>query len=265
MKKLLTEAQIRKMMRFANIHKFSDNFLKESPELDSVQEEMEEEEMVMDDEEVMDDEVAVADEEEIAEVPETAEVDVMELVDAIASAITSVTNVPISTAGGTEEVEVDSEEVMDVEDVEDVDVDAEEEVEVDMMEGGADLNDGTEDAPGDKVKTSYGHAKKMEETEELEETGAKRDGESKGDKGKDKKDPEDRDYSGHGMRQGDKSDTDPGDEDDTWRKGGKSKSHPGRLNREGQEFDGIEVLDDEAIVNEVTRRVAARLMAMKKQ
>ena len=50
MKKLLTEAQIRKMMRFANIHKFSDNFLKESPELDPVQEEMEEDEMAMDDE-----------------------------------------------------------------------------------------------------------------------------------------------------------------------------------------------------------------------
>ena len=67
------------------------------------------------------------------------------------------------------------------------------------------------------------------------------DGESKGDKGKDKEDPKDRDYSGHGMRKGDESDTHKGEKDDTTKKGEKLKhSGKGRGEKKG----------DEAYINE---------------
>ena len=94
----------------------------------------------------------------------------------------------------------------------------------------------TEDPKG-KFQTSYGHEVK----EELEETGAKRTGASKGDKGKDKEDPKDRDYSGHGERKGDKSDTHPGEKDDTTKKDDELKhSGKGRGEKKG----------DKAYVNE---------------
>ncbi len=67
----------------------------------------------------------------------------------------------------------------------------------------------------------------LEESAELTETGAKDTGASKGDKGKDKEDPKDRDYSGHGMRKGDESDTHPGEKDDTTKKGDELK-HGGK-------------------------------------
>ena len=125
-----------------------------------------------------------------------------------------------------DEVEIDSDEMADEEEVEVADVD--------MADDGMDMD------------------VEVEDEEMLDETGAKRDGESTEDKGKDKEDPEDRDYSGHGMRKHDKSDTDPGDEDDTWRKGKKSKTHSG-LNKEG-----TEATDD--LVEAVTKRVAARIL-----
>lgn len=44
-----------------------------------------------------------------------------------------------------------------------------------------------------------------------------------------------KDYEGpSGGNKDDKSKTDKGDKDYTWRKGGKSKSHPGKLNKEGR-------------------------------
>ena len=49
----------------------------------------------------------------------------------------------------------------------------------------------------------------------------------------------DTDYSGHGERKDDESDTDPGDKDHTWRKGGESKSHPGKLNKESQQLNEL--------------------------
>ncbi len=122
-------------------------------------------------------------------------------------------------------------------DASDMDVEDEEEVEV------ADVDMGDEAGMEMDVEV---------EDEMLDETGAKRDGESAGDKGKDKEDPEDRDYSGHGMRKHDKSDTDPGDEDDTWRKGKKSKTHAG-LNKEGTEAT-------DELVEQITKRVAARIL-----
>ena len=41
-------------------------------------------------------------------------------------------------------------------------------------------------------------------------------------------------------KKGDESDTDPGAKDDTWRKGEKSKTHPGRLNKENLNEDSGE-------------------------
>ena len=81
-----------------------------------------------------------------------------------------------------------------------------------------------------------------EEVEEIEEDkkGGKdwhATGKSKGQRGAH---DEDTDYSGHGMRTGDESDTDPGDKDDTWRKGEQSKTHPGRLNKENLNEDSGE-------------------------
>ena len=105
------------------------------------------------------------------------------------------------------------------------------------MEEAADKNDGLENPSDEPEHTSYGHMK--EET--LEETGAEKTGASKGDKGKDKEDPKDRDYSGHGMRKGDESDTHPGEKDDTTKKDDELKhSGKGRGEKKG----------DKAYVNE---------------
>ena len=84
-------------------------------------------------------------------------------------------------------------------------------------------------------------------------------GERAGDEGAgDKKG--DTDYSGHGMRAGDKSDTHPGEEDDTTKKGEKKKtSGRGRGEKKG----------DEAYVNEIIeiddRMIAAEIKRMRKQ
>lgn len=55
-----------------------------------------------------------------------------------------------------------------------------------------------------------------------------------------------KDYEGpEGGNKDDKSKTKPGDKDYTWRKGGKSKSHPGKLNKEGVDDDGADVVEEE--------------------
>ena len=75
----------------------------------------------------------------------------------------------------------------------------------------------------------------------IKETGAKDDGESKGDKGKDKDDPKARDYTDGGDRKGDESRTHKGEKDYTTKKGDKLKtSGKGRGEKKG----------DEAYVNE---------------
>lgn len=86
----------------------------------------------------------------------------------------------------------------------------------------------------------------MYEDEMLEETGAKDTGASKGDKGKDKEDPKDRDYVDGGMRKGDESKTHKGEKEDTTKKGEKLKhSGKGRGEKKG----------DEAFVNESSNLV----------
>ena len=82
-------------------------------------------------------------------------------------------------------------------------------------------------------------------------------------------DPGATDFSGKGMRKGDKSDTDPGREDDTWRKGKKSKTHKG-LNKEnlmredsgeeeGHHYDDNRMSDDDHI-----KAIEHHLEALKK-
>ena len=106
--------------------------------------------------------------------------------------------------------------------------------EFDEFNEGADKNTGMSGVDGDDDDDTYmGH--------ELQETGAKDDGESAGDKGKDKEDPDDRDYSGHGERKGDESDTHKGEKDDTTKKGDELKhSGKGRGEKKG----------DKAYINE---------------
>lgn len=96
---------------------------------------------------------------------------------------------------------------------------------------GADKNTGMSGVDGDDKDDTYmGHFK---EEDELQETGAKDTGASKGDKGKDKDDPEARDYTDGGDRKGDESKTHKGEKDyvkegDTGAsKGDDSKTHPG--------------------------------------
>ena len=133
-----------------------------------------------------------------------------------------------------DEVEIDSDEMADEEEVEVADVDMGDDAGMEM-----DVE--------------------VEDEEMLDETGAKRDGESKGDKGKDKEDPEDRDYSGHGMRKHDKSDTKPGEEDFTTKKGMKKKTGPGDAYEDDKKKnESTEANDD--LVEAVTKRVAARIL-----
>ena len=101
----------------------------------------------------------------------------------------------------------------------------------------------------------------VEDEEMIAETGAKRDGESAEDKGKDKEDPEDRDYSGHGMRKRDKSDTHPGEEDFTTKKGMKKKTGPGDAYEDEDDKKKNESTEaTDALVEQITKRVAARIL-----
>jgi len=131
---------------------------------------------------------------------------------------------------------------------------------LDAINEKADKNDGLEP---DGEDTSYGHMKE----EELQETGAKDDGESEGDKGKDKDDPEAKDYTDGGDRKGDESATDPGDEDDTWRKGKKSKTHKGlnkeNLNEESGEDEAWHQWKNEHADDDHIREMEHHLRALK--
>jgi hypothetical protein len=95
-----------------------------------------------------------------------------------------------------------------------------------------------EDKETKALKTRGALEEEAEEVKEAKKGGKDwhATGQKSGQKGaKDK----DTDYSGRGMRKDDESDTDPGDEDDTWRKGKKSKTHKG-LNKENLNEDSGE-------------------------
>jgi len=98
------------------------------------------------------------------------------------------------------------------------------------------------------------------EDDMLAETGAKDDGESKGDKGKDKDDPSARDYEDGGDRKGDESKTHKGEKDYTTKKGDKLKHNEpgGRGEKKGDKAYVNEATDE--LVEAVTKRVAARIL-----
>ena len=132
--------------------------------------------------------------------------------------------------------------------------------EFDEFNEGADKNTGMSGVEGDDKDDTYmGHVK---EEEELQETGAKDTGASKGDKGKDKDDPEARDYTDGGDRKGDESKTHKGEKDDTTKKGdelktsgkgrGEKKGDKAYVNEdsgaeEGHHYDDNRMSDDEHI------------------
>lgn len=138
-----------------------------------------------------------------------------------------------------DEVEIDASEM---DDDSEHDEHEEENAEHDM-EHAADLEDDAEEDMGD-----------------IMETGAKRDGESKGDKGKDKDDPSARDYEHGGDRKGDESKTHKGEKDYTTKKGDELKDDEpgGRGEKKGDKAYVNEATDD--LVEAVTKRVAARIL-----
>jgi hypothetical protein len=224
---LINERVIRRWGKLANMPALTENFI------DTLSED-----------EALDDEMAAAEDEVEAgeaevEAGEEAEASVEEqeavekIVQAVVDAISTETGVEIEVEGG-----------------------ADDEGAMDDMDAGMDASDALDDdADMDMDDADAAAMRDPYNRRDITETGAKRDGESAGDKGKDKEDPEDRDYSGKGMRKGDESDTDKGDEDFTWRKGKKSKTHSGV-----DETLNLEVIDDEALTEAVLARVVERLL-----
>ena len=95
---------------------------------------------------------------------------------------------------------------------------------------------------------------------DITETGAKRTGASKGDKGKDKDDPEAKDYTDGGDRKGDESKTHKGEKDYTTKKGDKLKhSGKGRGEKKGDEAyvneaDDAEITEEEDAIDEMAAK-----------
>ena len=77
--------------------------------------------------------------------------------------------------------------------------------------------------------------KAFQKVEVLVETGKKKTGASKGDKGKDKDDPEAKDYEDKGDREGDESETKPGEKDYEEDSDGKSKKKKKKDKKETEE------------------------------
>ena len=212
---LLNERVIRRWGKLANMPALTENWLEEQDALE-------------DEEAAAEDEVAAGEAEmeagEAAEASVGEEEAVERIVNAVVDAIADETGVDI-------EVEADGDEAA-----------------MDDMDAGMDASDDMDDAADDEMDASMRDEDPAMRNKtaaynrrDITETGAKRDGESKGDKGKDKEDPEDRDYSGKGMRKGDKS-----------------KTHAGV-----DETLELEVIDDEALTEAVLKRVVERLLRRK--
>jgi hypothetical protein len=211
-KTLVNENVIRRWGTLANISPITENWLAEQDE------------EAEDVEAAAEDEVAAGEAEmeagEEAEASEGEMEAVQGIVQAVVDAISQETGVDIE--------------------VEDDDA-AGDEAAMDDMDAGMDASDELDDAADDEMDDADAAMRDPYSRKDITETGAKRDGESKGDKGKDKEDPEDRDYSGKGMRKGDKS-----------------KTHAGV-----DETLEIDVVDDEALTEAVLKRVVERLLKRK--
>jgi len=237
---ILTENVVRRWGKLANMKTLTENFI---DQLAEEEEEMEVElsaddaEVEVEDEMEMDGEAEVEVEAEVS----LSEPEVAMIVQGIADKLGELTGA---------EIEVETSEEAELEaDAEDHMRDAAE----DMM----DAEDDLEDAEANRTDERKGSWRKGGDNNP---SGKKDDGSSAGDEGAGSH-SDDTDYSGHGMRKGDKSATDPGDEDDTWREGGDSKTHPGRKNRNRKdETLNIELVDEEQITEAVLARVIERLI-----
>jgi len=255
-KQMLNEGEIRKMMKFANIQKLTENFLdtqiteeeeevteeglEESPcaeQNDGIHET--EEEIEVEDELGAEGELDV----DVDELPgdEAAEIELEEpapagnteiaqrLAAGIADLLSQVLDVEVD-AEMTGDAMDDTPDEIEVED--DIDVDLEEPT----SEEEADLNTGMSGVGGDDDDTEMGHIKEEEELEE--------------EQGYDDKEDE-----RLGMKRGKTADKDL--------KGSKKKKEKSRRNDAGFERAN-ESVDSDELVNEITRRVAKRLLDLKK-
>ena len=208
--KLINENVIRRWGKLANMPSLTENFI------DSLEEDGMEDEMA-----AAEDEVAAGEDEMEAGMEAEASVEEQEavenIVQAVVDAISAETGVDIEVEGG-----AGDEEAMD------------------DMDMGMDASDEMDDAADGEMDDADAAAMRdmgAYNRRDITETGAKRDGESKGDKGKGKHRDE-KDY-----------------EDDGDRKGDKSKTHAGV-----DETLELEVIDDEALTEAVLARVVERLL-----
>ena len=210
--KLINERVIRRWGKLANMPSLTENFL------DSIEEDAMEDEMAGAEDEMAagEDEMEAGMEAE-ASVEEVAAVE--NIVQAVVDAIAAETGVDIEVEGG-----ADDEGAMD-------DMDA-------GMDASDEMDDAADDEMDDAMRDEDPAMRNMAyNRKDITETGAKRDGESKGDKGKGKHRDE-KDYEDGGDRKGDKS-----------------KTHAGV-----DETLELEVIDDEALTEAVLKRVVERLL-----
>jgi hypothetical protein len=258
-KTLLSESQVRQFMKLAKLTPLTPGFVEGltneshgrgrgegdagygSPDNNTRLEEDEEAELHATEDELgdMDDDVHDKDEEiddlesdlDAADAGDGADqmISVGDLMDALTSALEDVTGQPVE-ASVEDEVEAD------------VELDAADDLEVDA----ADMEADTEMEMDDMLQEEEGSKKGEYRRKDKDGKVGKRAGEGKDGHYKDYEGPE-------GGNKDDESKTDKGDKDYTWRKGGKSKSDPGTINKEG-----VEATD--ALVEQITKRVAARIL-----
>jgi len=205
-KKLLNETTIRRFMKLAAIEPLAEEFLPEADEEIVEEEELEAEEEVEDiaPEEVEDD-VEVSQETEIEEVPEGESVSLDDLKKGLQALVDAVPGLELEVEGEEEvELDVETEEEFELPAEEGEGLEAEEEIEVEEP--------GARDYP---MEEEYGGGKDEYKRREGHRSGEGLEGHYK-------------DYEGkYGGGKDEESEEDPGEEDYTWRKGGKSKTHPG--------------------------------------
>ena len=242
-KQMLNEGEIRKMMKFANIQKLTENFLdtqiaeEEELELDA------EEEIPLGDEGAL--ELAAEEEVEIEpEGPKSNEEIAQQLAAGVAELLSQVLDVHVeSETDGDLEDDGLGEPEAEVEVEDELDVDVEEPGGRDMYEETADKNDGLEpDAEELEERTSYGHEETGDKKELDEEWGGKTGDRKRG--GADKHDKVDTE-----------EEEDKADYEKPTSKAGKERRKKAGLTDEA--------LKNEDLVNEITRRVASRLLALK--
>ena len=216
-KSLVNEAVVRRWGKLANLVPLTETFLEDNTTLFREEDDGLEDEMGGAEDEMS------AGEDEMEAGADAAEADgeaetVERIVSAVVAAISSETGVDIEVEGG-----------------------AEDEAAMDDMDAGMDASDAMDDEADAEMDEPDAAMRDAYNRRDITETGAKDDGESAGDDGKDEEDPKDKDYSGKGMRKGDKS-----------------KTHAGV-----DETLNLNVIDDEDLTEAVLQRVLERLLRRK--